>query len=529
MPVETSTRSSGAPASGLFHPLGWPADRLTRYATIRFGLASLIVLGTGGFAIVGGRAGSGPVLWTCGIGLLSLAASLWWARSRPHSQALIYAQLAHDAVLTSMLCAVTGGVQTPFVLLYFPSIAAGAFQLRLLGALIAAGLASLGLIAVAAMSTAEAAGGGSVLIYTESARIFAFFLVATLTGQLAEAAERSGQALVAELKSSAILASEHEMVLDRVRAAVLTLNHEQRIVGMNPSALRLLGDVAGASISEVLTGSPQQGAWEEARDGGRRWLCCADPLPNGGRVIVIDDVTELTRMRELATRDERLVGVGRLAASMAHEIRNPLASLTGSLQLIAEDSRDESETRLLEIALREAQRLNRLVEEFLSMSRSRRIEPRPTDLRAMVDEVAAAFSSDARFRGAVRVLGYGPPAVAEVDPDRVRQVLWNLVLNGAQAMPRGGDIRLTVEQRAEYEHGPEGVEIRVTDDGIGISDADRTCIFDPFFTTRSGGSGLGLAVVEQVVSAHGGRIAVRAPAEGGTAFVLWFPKEAHVG
>ena len=502
---------------------------MTRYATVRFAVGSLILLGTAGFAVGGGWEGSGPVLWTCGIGLLSLAVSMRWAHSRPNNQTLIYTQLAHDSALTSMLCAVTGGVQTPFVLLYFPSIAAGAFQLRLRGALIAAGLASLGLIAVAAMSTAEAAGGGSVLIYTESARVFAFFLVATLTGQLAEAAERSGQALVAEQKTSAILASEHEMVLDRVRAAVLTLDHLQRIVGMNPSALRLLGDVAGFSIREVLTGSPLQGTWEEARDGGRRWLCCADPLPNGGRVIVIDDVTELTRMRELATRDERLVGVGRLAASMAHEIRNPLASLTGSLQLIAEDVRDEPGTRLLAIALREAQRLNRLVEEFLSMSRSQKMEPRSTDLRAMVDEVAAAFSGDARFRETVQVLAGGPPTVAEVDPDRVRQVLWNLVLNGAQAMPRGGTIRLTVEQRTEYEQGPEGVEIIVIDQGPGISEADRKRIFDPFFTTRSGGSGLGLAVVEQVVRAHGGRIAVRAPPEGGTAFVLWFPKEAHVG
>ncbi len=511
-------------------------DRLRRYAVVRLVVACAMLLGTTVVALRGGWTSSdlGAVLRACALGLVTVAGSSWWAlRRAPHGPGFIYTQLAVDSLVTSLLCEVTGGVQTPFLLLYAPSILAGAYQLRLSGALAAAGFASLGLIGVAAANLGDPQNQGTLLLTTVTARVLAFFMVATLGGQLAEEGERSGRALAAEKKSSAILASEHEMVLDRVRAAVLTLDRLQRIVGMNPSALRLLGDVAGFSVRDVLTGSPAQGTWEEARDGGRRWLCCADPLPDGGRVIVIEDVTELTRMREVATRDERLVGVGRLAASMAHEIRNPLASLTGSLQLIAEDavgkSGDAPSPRLVDIALRETQRLNRLVEEFLSMSRSQRVEPRPTELHTMVDEVIAAFASDPRFRETVQVARGGGPAVASVDPDRVRQVLWNLVLNGAQAMPRGGHIQVTVEEREEYEQGPDGVEIVVVDQGPGISEADRKRIFDPFYTTRSGGSGLGLALVEQVVRAHGGRIAVRAPAEGGTAFVLWFPKEAHVG
>ncbi len=506
-------------------------ERLGKYALIRFVVATGVLLGTAGVAMLGGWSTSdlGTVLWTSAGALAAVAASSWWTRRRGGvgTPALIYGQLVLDCVLTSVLCAVTGGVHTPFVLLYAPSIAAGAFQLGLIGAITAAGLASAGLVLVAVTTTTpEVLAEGSLQIYLETMfRIFAFFLVASLTGQLAEAAERSGRALIAERRSSAMLASEHEMVLDRVRAAVLTLDRLQRIVTMNPAALRLLGDVAGFEIRDVLAGPPSQGTWEEVRDGGRRWLCCADPLPDGGRVIVIEDVTELHRLREVSTRDERLVGVGRLAASMAHEIRNPLASLTGSLQLVAEDHPD----RLVEIALHEAQRLNRLVEEFLSVSRTQKLERRTTELHAMVEDVVASFGSDPRFRETVRVTGEGTPAVADVDPDRLRQVLWNLVLNGAQAMPRGGEIRVSVEERPEYEQGPEGVEIRVVDQGPGISEADRGRIFDPFFTTRTGGSGLGLALVEQIVRAHGGRIAVRTPPEGGTAFVLWLPKEAYVG
>jgi two-component system sensor histidine kinase PilS (NtrC family) len=242
-------------------------------------------------------------------------------------------------------------------------------------------------------------------------------------------------------------------------------------------------------------------------------------------VIVIEDVTELHRLREVSTRDERLVGVGKLAASMAHEIRNPLASLTGSLQLIHEDRPE----RLVEIALQEAQRLNRLVEDFLSISRQQRLHPRPTDLHALVSDVAAAFARVPRFSETVRIAVRGSVAVATVDPDRLRQVVWNLVLNGAQAMPRGGEILVQAGERAEYEQGPEGVEVVIRDQGPGISEADRGRIFDPFFTTRSGGSGLGLATVDQIIRSHSGRITVHAPAEGGTALVLWLPKEPHVG
>lgn len=502
--------------------------RLGVYALSRIATAGTLLLGTLlATRLAGSTMGdAGLNAWAWGLSAVAVASSAWSVRSErsaPPSRAV--AQLVIDSLATSALCALTGGIQAPFVILYVPSIAAGAFQLRFVGSMVAATLSSAGLIGVVTITPArpELTTDG---LYTETMfRIFAFFLIAALTGWLAELAERTGRALLAERRSSAMLASEHEMVLDRVRAAVLTLDHLQRIVTMNPAALRLLGDVAGFTIGDVLRGSLAVGTWEEARDGGRRWLCCADPLPDGGRVVVIEDVTELQRMRELAARDERLVGVGRLAASMAHEIRNPLASLTGSLQLVAEDRPD----RLVDIALREAQRLNRLVEEFLSVSRSQKMEPRETDLLGLVQEVVAAFGRDARFCETVHVTTGGTAATAEVDPDRLRQVLWNLVVNGAQAMPRGGNITVTVEERAEYEQGPDGVEIRVSDGGPGIAEADRGRIFDPFFTTRSGGSGLGLALVEQIVRAHGGRIAVRVQPEGGTAFVVWLPKEAHVG
>lgn len=114
--------------------------------------------------------------------------------------------------------------------------------------------------------------------------------------------------------------------------------------------------------------------------------------------------------------------------------------------------------------------------------------------------------------------------MAQVDGDRLRQTLWNLVINGAQSMPRGGVVTLSVEP----DEPPEGAWIRVSDEGVGIAPADRERVFDPFYSTRSGGTGLGLAVVDQIVRAHGGTISVRARPEGGTEFEIFLPREARV-
>ena len=210
-------------------------------------------------------------------------------------------------------------------------------------------------------------------------------------------------------------------------------------------------------------------------------------------------------MRDRASRDERLVAAGRLAASMAHEIRNPLASLSGALQLL----REEHPSRLIDLAVSESERLNRLVENFLGVASKPRISTQRVDVTLIAREVCE-----------------GVPVHAEVDPDRVRQTVWNLVLNGAQAMPVGGDILVSVR---EADQGAPGVEVRVADRGVGISERDRERVFDPFYTTRSGGTGLGLAVVEQSARAHGGSVRVEGREGGGTAFVVWLPREVPRG
>ncbi len=447
--------------------------------------------------------------------LVHVSAALWEQR-RHVGTPFMLTQLALDVLLVSALAWLTGGRVSYLILLYFPTIAAGAYLLGLRGAVSTATMASFGFIAAVGLhgdlsaTTAEAA----LVLYSETMfRVFAFFLLGLLTGQLAEAAARTAGELTAERRSARVLAVEHGTVLDRVRAGVLTTDGDDRVLTVNPFARGLLGDVDGRSIIEVFPCFVATSTWEETT-GGRRWICSAAALPNGGHVVLVDDVTEIQRMRERAARDERLVAAGRLAASLAHEIRNPLASLSGALQLIAE----EHGSRLAEMALHEAARLNRLVDDFLNLSRRTELRPVDVDLAAIAAEVCAAFGRDPRYAQQARVRFEGGPTRLVADPDRVRQLLWNLVINAAQSMPRGGEIvvRATTTR--------DGAELRVADEGTGIPEAERERIFDPFFTTRSGGTGLGLAVVEQVVRAHGGGVRVTGRPAGGTEFIIDLPR-----
>lgn len=437
--------------------------------------------------------------------LVLLVASAAWTRARHPGEPFLYAMFALDVAGASALSAVTGGANSLLVYLYFPVIAAGAFLLRRTGALVVAAISAAGLLLVwFVWGDPEA---DPLLAYWEIGfRILSFFLVALLVGQLAESLERTGQELLAQRVAS-------ETVVERVRAGVIIADLSDRITEVNPSARLLLGDIVGRRISEVFAGAIHHRAWEELTSDQRRLVCSQASLPDQGRVVVIEDVTDLWEMRERAQRDERLVAVGRLSAGLAHEIRNPLASITAVLQLLREDR----PSRQVDLALGEAERLGRLVDDFLQASRATDLRTLELDVAGLARLVAEAFAEDPRFIGRVRMELDLAPVQASVDPDRLRQVLWNLVINAAQSMPEGGVVELTV--RAE---GP-GVLLRVRDHGIGMPPEELPKIFDPFYTRRAGGTGLGLAVVDQLVRAHGGTIGVDSTPGVGTAFTIHLP------
>jgi two-component system, NtrC family, sensor histidine kinase PilS len=239
---------------------------------------------------------------------------------------------------------------------------------------------------------------------------------------------------------------------------------------------------------------------------------------------VFQDLTELRRLQGDVARAERLAELGRFAAGLAHEIRNPLAAMIGCLQLLRTDSQaratDDESTRMLAIVHREAERLSGLVSEFLTYARPSTPHIADIDLVPIVDETLATARQDADGIVIERA-GEGAADVAiaaRCDADQLRQVLWNLVRNAVQAVratkASGGRVQLALTS----DEG--GVLLMVDDDGPGVPDEIRPRIFEPFFTTRPEGTGLGLATVHQLVAQMGGWIAVQTSPLGGARFVV---------
>ncbi|MDP6932766.1 MAG: ATP-binding protein [Myxococcota bacterium] len=430
-------------------------------------------------------------------------------------------QLLLDTALVTALVGLTDGPHSAFFSLYFMNIMGAAFLLPRWGALALAGVDSVALI----VCTLAGEWGvfrldwqvGGVPLYTEILlRVFAMVLVGVLSAQLATKWREARKALAEHVQLSEGLRERHEVVLDQVATGILATDDHGIIQMVNPAVVRLFGPVEGRHLSEVLPKGAD--SWQQMLgigDDAAFLLCTRSNLETGGEMVLIEDLTEARQMQTTLERERRLAMVGRLAAALAHEIRNPLASLSGAVQLM----RDEKPGPLQEIVLREVTRLNDLVEEFLDTARPLNVNIRTTDVEEVVHEVVGAFTKDPRYREEIEVeINVGELSPVQLDRDRLHQVLWNLLLNAAQA-PEVGLISLAA--RADLEE----LVLSVSDDGPGIPVELRSRIFDPFYTTRSGGTGLGLAIVEQVVRAHGGSVHVTDSDAGGTTFLLNFPQQ----
>jgi two-component system, NtrC family, sensor histidine kinase PilS len=431
-----------------------------------------------------------------------------------------WSQVLFDMALFTVLVALSGGPQSPFFTLYFLNIAGALWLLPAGGAV----LVALGDVVLFGLLTLLGAAGviplaapiSATNIYSEVLlRVFALMLVALLSTQLAANLRRQ---LAEQQATARRLTSEQDAVLTQVPAGVLLIDREGRVQRMNQLGAELLGPVLGRALGEVLQVDGDR--WEQDVDGpsGRhRVLCGRKRIGRGEQVLILEDVTRLREMEEERQRDERLAAVGRLAAGLAHEIRNPLASLSGAVQLL----RSTPDDPLPGIALREVRRLSSLVDDFLDASSPLRLEMGPVDAAGLVDEVLTMFRQDPRFQGRVRLAG-GPqaPAVLHADGRRLRQVVWNLLLNAAQAIPEEGEVRVSSELSGD------SWRLRVADDGTGIDEANLSRVFDPFFTTRVGGTGLGLAAVYRIVTAHGGTVSAESRPGLGTTFTAVLPRVA---
>jgi signal transduction histidine kinase len=254
----------------------------------------------------------------------------------------------------------------------------------------------------------------------------------------------------------------------------------------------------------------------------------SEELPSA--TALFQDITNLERLDELKVRAERLEAVATLSASLAHEIKNPLASIRSAVEQLGRGRLSDGDRKILErLVLTESDRLSRLLSEFLDYSGLGMGDRDELDLHPLVRGCLLVVKQHPDLKGVevIAELDDGPIPVIG-DPDLLHRALFNLVLNGAQSAGPGGKVTVTLANEADRFRPrgtkiPHPIRLSVADTGPGISDDERARIFDPFFTTKEDGSGLGLAVVHRAVEAHSGATFVQNGADGGAEFVIFLP------
>ncbi|NOK33138.1 PAS domain-containing sensor histidine kinase [Corallococcus exercitus] len=441
-----------------------------------------------------------------------------------------------DVLIATGLVYLSGGADSPLTFLYSLAVIGAAVVLDWRGALVAAAVSTFAftmLLLITRLTTpvdAVAVPAARVLFVLGS-NALALVLIAVLSGYLSRQLSATGGALSQSEADLRRLGRLQQLILSSMPSGLVTCDAERRITFLNTAGSGILhadpGTCVGQPVDTLLPGvaslAPRstRGELRVRTPGGNRVLgLSVSPLEGeaGALLIVFQDLTELRRMEEDLKRTDRLASLGALSAQLAHEIRNPLAAMRGSAQLLAqEQSRDVVVTKLTGILTREADRLARLVEDFLRFARPPEPQRRPVALDALLSETVDMLRADPLAREVQMEVRTPEALTAPVDPDQLRQVLINLLRNGFQAAGPQGTVRVALA-RAEKE-----AQIRVWDSAGSITEEMMGHLFEPFFTTRSGGTGLGLSTAHSIIHAHGGSIRVTSSPADGTEFLVGLP------
>ena len=474
---------------------------------------------------------------------------------------LIDVQLGADALIVSAVVFMTGGVLSYFATLYvLPIVAASVLQSRR-GGLLVSILSSLmygglvlsqytgvsGLLAGPIVTTfAQVLPPTRVALYTVGLNLFGFLGVALLSGYLAEGLRQADAQLERASSEIADLQAFNQHVIDSMMSGLATTDSEGRLITFNRAAEVITGHAApavkGRRIFDVLQlpnefarslhdgsgGSPRHDFTYTTGDGRRVEIgLTAAPLitPSGraGFLFAFQDVTENRKQAREGRIQQRLAAVGEMAAGIAHEIRNPLASMSGSIQILRQELPLSAEqAQLMDIVLRESERLNQTIKSFLAYARPQRFSAERLDIRRIVNDTVLLLRNSAECRAGhvIDVDGPASEVVYEADEGQIRQILWNLATNGLRAMPSGGRLSLVAAAAAD---DPGSVIISVRDEGLGMSSDEFDGMFQPFRGAFAKGSGLGLAIVHRIVSDYDGDIRVTSEPGHGTAINVYLP------
>jgi two-component system sensor histidine kinase PilS (NtrC family) len=523
-----------------------------------FGLRILLAVG-GVLAALLTRNGAGanePALIVTTAALLAFIITpygywLVWTRSRQPGLVFFAMQVLVDLVLVTTIVHYTSGAQSAFAFLYVLLIAVYTTLLSLRGAVLVVVLAAAAYMTDTFLGHPDTLGvafWGQLVLF-----LSVFAIMAPMVTRLREATEEH-ESLETELRRIRLEADD---ILRNIRSGVLTVDGTGRLAFINPMAARLL-EIDG----ETQTGMPVLDVLKQRSS--ELWAAIVAAIRHGRKVnraegsvqlsdgrmfpiglstttfeeqaqqppsvtAIFTDISDSKRIQELHLRAERLEAVAALSASLAHEIRNPLASIRSSVEQLARTSRaDDDERFLAQLIVRESDRLSRLLSEFLDFSRVRVTRFDPTDLHAVTLAAARLVREHPDAGPETEIDVRGGRAMMEGDEDLLHRVVANLLLNAVQAAT--GKVKIVATtgpaHMSDLPPGcimPNPVRLEIRDNGPGIPETVRDRIFEPFVTGRTGGTGLGLAIVQRAVEAHRGLVLVDSVPARGTTFTIFFP------
>ena len=471
---------------------------------------------------------------------------------------LVDLQLTVDAALVSAFVGVTGGIQSDFSSLYLLPILAASTLRQRRGALQVASVSAVFYLGIVmsqyttldtfpqwVLSPESTLPAPRFAQYVAATNLFGFLAMGALAGALAERLRSTGSRLATVSETVEDLRAFNEHVINSLVSGLVTADADCRILTFNRAASTITGvavsQAVGRNAATVL-GLPshfvnrltslgrtrsQRGDFavrtEDGRDIELGVTAARLSFPDGrtGYLFTFQDVTDVKRLERESGMRQRLAAVGEMAAGIAHEIRNPLASMSGSLQVLrSELPLTEDQEQLMDIVLRESDRLNQTIRSFLAYARPQRATITRFDLAQLVSDTARLLrnGADVRDHHAVDVEVPPEPVWLEFDENQMRQIVWNLATNGLRAMAEGGRLRLV----AEASDG-QTVGLRVEDQGCGIAPADIDRIFQPFRSSFDKGTGLGLATVHRIITDARGTIHVTSRVGEGTSMRVILP------
>ncbi|MBF0444349.1 MAG: hypothetical protein HQL68_02075 [Magnetococcales bacterium] len=464
-----------------------------------------------------------------------------WLESRKHIATFTKVQCALDPVLITILILTTGGLESPFYFLFGVAILNTAFLLGQRQAFIMAGMiliCSVGLVTLIPVLKVFAFKPELDAINRLVFQGIAFILTALLAGALAKRIGGIKQALREQTDSLTSLTSLHHQITHAIPHALISINSEGLIRDANPSAEQIL-NISAVEISNrplkqyfpalqwAVDHIDRDDIYLEFKHNRKILGVNISTLIDqqnlsGGALLVIKDLTTIKELETKVANREKLSLTGQMAAGVAHEIRNPLASILSATQMFGEET--PRNIKLKGIIIEEVERLNKLTTNFLLYSRPTSPTRQQVDLLDFLDRITEQIKIDPCW-GTNRqlIISIPPQTTVLFDADQLRQIFWNLLINAAQAAPDGGLITIMLDPKTS---NSEEIIVVVEDDGPGLDNKIISKVLEPFFTTRSGGTGLGLAVVSQLTHMNGGAISLQPGKKKGLRVLITLEK-AH--